>query len=50
MYDQIFYQMYFRYEQNYQSVYYNTKLGKLCVILSIKGKTTVYTFQHFLKS
>ena len=37
--------MYFSNEQHYQSVDYNTHLGNLCVIQSLKGKTTVYTFQ-----
>ena len=27
----------------------NTKPSKLCVIQSLKGKTTVYTFQHTFK-
>ena len=32
-------------KQNYQSVDYNAQLGKLCVILSLKGKTTVNFFK-----
>ena len=42
----IFYLMYLPYELNYQSVVFNAKLGRLCVMLSLKGQTTVHTFQH----
>ena len=43
--------MYFRYEQIHQTVDYNIKLGKLCVIISLEGRQLCIHFNtaNFLK-
>jgi hypothetical protein len=44
--NKIVYLMYFWYEHIHQSVDFNMKLGKLCVIISLKGKIALHIIRH----